>query len=135
MDGEKNEKNCLFCEFIRTQKPIVQNNTFFAKYDKYPVSKGHVLLIPKRHVETFFDLGKQEIDDFFCLLLNVRQIIQKNFQPDGFNIGINIGTAAGQTIMHLHIHLIPRYIGDIEHPEGGVRRVIPNLAKYPSQVE
>jgi len=131
MSGFLTEKDCPFCEFIRTEKPLAQRKTFIAKFDKYPVSPGHVLLIPRRHIETFFELNEEEREDFFDLLLEVRDLLQHKFHPDGFNIGVNIGPAAGQTIMHLHIHVIPRYFGDVEHPEGGVRQIIPNLAKYP----
>jgi len=79
-------------------------------------------------------MDEDEREDFFDLLLEMRSILQHRFQPDGFNIGVNIGPAAGQTVMHLHIHIIPRYLGDIEHPEGGVRRIIPNLVEYPPRL-
>jgi diadenosine tetraphosphate (Ap4A) HIT family hydrolase len=125
------EKRCPFCDFTQ---PVAQHGTFFAKQDEYPVSLGHTLLIPRRHVETFFELGKEEREDFFNLLLEMHDRLQHQYEPDGFNIGINIGPAAGQTIAHLHIHLIPRYLGDVENPVGGVRGVIPGRADYTSEV-
>jgi len=121
---------CPFCEFGRAQEPVARRGTFFAKYDKYPVSSGHMLLIPYRHVETIFELDEYEWADLFSLLLEVRDILQDRFKPDGLNIGVNVGVAAGQTISHLHVHIIPRYHGDIENPTGGVRGVIPNKADY-----
>jgi diadenosine tetraphosphate (Ap4A) HIT family hydrolase len=124
---------CPFCDFIRNGRPLAEQGTFVAKYDSYPVSRGHTLLIPKRHVETFFGLNEDELKDFFDLLLEVRQIIGRKFDPDGFNVGVNVGAAAGQTIAHLHIHVIPRYFGDVQSPRGGVRGVIPDRANYPSE--
>jgi len=122
--------DCPFCEAVRTEEPLARRGTFVARYDSYPVSRGHVLLIPRRHIATFFELNRNERSDFFNLLLEVRDILHHQFQPDGFNIGVNVGPAAGQTIMHLHVHVIPRYAGDVEHPEGGVRNILPNLAQY-----
>lgn len=123
---------CPFCDFVQNGHPVAEQATFVAKHDSYPVSRGHTLLIPKRHVETFFALTEDELKDFFDLLLTVRQTIDREFGPDGFNVGVNIGAAAGQTIAHLHIHVIPRYTGDVENPRGGVRGVIPGQADYPS---
>ena len=127
--------NCPFCEAVRTEEPLARRGTFVARYDGYPVSRGHVLLIPRRHITTFFELNRKERNDFFELLLEVREILQDQFHPDGFNIGVNVGRAAGQTIMHLHVHVIPRYSGDVEHPEGGVRNIIPNLTSYPPDAD
>lgn len=132
MNKHSPNDNCPFCEFIESGQPLAKRGTFVAKDDSYPVSRGHTLLIPRRHVETFFALNQAELKDFFGLLLALRQIIQRQFSPDGFNVGVNIGAAAGQTIAHLHIHLIPRYVGDVENPVGGVRGVIPGRAEYPS---
>jgi len=133
-DAAPTSDACPFCEFPQVSEPMAQNGTFYAKYDTYPVSAGHVLLIPRRHIASFFEMSKKERDDFFDLLLRVREAIQEGFKPDGFNIGVNIGLAAGQTVMHLHVHLIPRYFGDVEHPQGGVRRIIPNKVLYPPQM-
>ena len=101
-----------------------------AFYDQYPVSEGHVLIVPKRHVADYFELSSDEKKDIWALLDVVKDILEKKFSPDGFNVGINVGEPAGQTIFHCHIHIIPRYKGDMEFPEGGVRGVIPGKQKY-----
>ena len=98
--------------------------------DGYPVSPGHGLLIPRRHVPSFFELSDEERSDLLDLLGRARTSLQARHHPDGFNIGINDGLAAGQTVMHLHVHLIPRYSGDRTDPRGGVRWVIPEKADY-----
>lgn len=122
---------CIFCDLYREKKNIIhENELFFSIYDNYPVNKGHVLIIPKRHIESYFELSSHEkrlLDDELCEMKN---LIDSNYTPDGYNIGINIGRTAGQTIFHLHVHLIPRYVGDIENPQGGVRGVIPSKQKY-----
>ncbi len=128
-----NHTQCPFCNLQLPEEVIGENATFVAKYDRYPVSQGHVLLIPKRHTESFFEMTDEELHDFSRLLREARRTILAKYSPDGFNIGINDGSAAGQTIPHLHIHLIPRYQGDVEHPEGGVRKLIPNLISYPPE--
>ena len=98
--------------------------------DGYPVSPGHALVIPRRHVQSFFDLQDDERADLLDLLGRARAAIQAERRPDGFNIGINDGAAAGQTVPHHHVHLIPRYVGDRPDPRGGVRWVIPEKADY-----
>ena len=98
--------------------------------DNYPVSEGHTLLIPKRHCETFFDLSDVENQYFIATLNVVKGILDGRYNPDGYNIGMNCGEAAGQTVMHCHIHIIPRYKGDCENPRGGVRGVIPSKQQY-----
>ena len=99
-------------------------------YDGYPVSKGHTLLIPKGHFETFFDLPSTMKDSLNFRLDDVKKILDDKFHPSGYNIGVNCGKSAGQTVPHCHIHIIPRYDGDMEDPSGGVRGVIPNKQKY-----
>ncbi len=99
-----------------------------AIYDGFPVSPGHTLIIPKRHVASFFEATKEEQGAMLDLLAEMRQRLQTERNPDGFNIGINDGAAAGQTVMHLHIHLIPRYAGDQPDPRGGVRWIFPDKA-------
>ena len=101
-----------------------------AFYDGYPVSKGHTLIIPKRHVSSYFDLTKAEKDDIWSLLDVLKAKIDESLHPDGYNVGINVGESAGQSIFHVHVHLIPRYQGDVENPKGGVRGVIPGKQKY-----
>ena len=98
--------------------------------DAFPVSRGHTLIVPKRHVASFFDITSAERGDLLHVLLQARESLDREFAPAGYNIGINDGTAAGQTVPHLHVHLIPRYAGDREDPRGGVRWVIPDKAAY-----
>jgi diadenosine tetraphosphate (Ap4A) HIT family hydrolase len=109
----------------------MQNSTFVVKYDRYPVADGHVLIIPKRHVLAFTELKKSEVFGFYELLREAQKYLLLKFSPDGFTIGINQGKAAGQTIEHLHIHLIPRHLGDVDSPEGGIRKIVPNKVLYP----
>ena len=118
--------NCLFCDF----DSILGGNLVYARYDKYPVSEGHCLIVPKRHVETWFDMNKEEQAEAFELIDQVKVFLDEQYSPDGYNIGINCGEAAGQTIPHAHIHVIPRYKGDMENPRGGVRGVIPEKQNY-----
>lgn len=122
--------NCLFCEKIDDDKIIYQDSSWFAVYDNYPVSKGHVLLIPKRHVKTYFELNYVELASVGVNIGIIKRILDKKFSPTGYNIGINCGESAGQTIPHCHIHIIPRYDGDVEDPRGGVRGCIPEKMKY-----
>jgi diadenosine tetraphosphate (Ap4A) HIT family hydrolase len=98
--------------------------------DAYPVSPGHTLIIPKRHVASFFDCTEAEQAALLKLLNLARMDIEREFQASGYNVGINDGSAAGQTVMHLHVHLIPRYAGDAPDPRGGVRWVLPEKAAY-----
>ncbi len=119
---------CIFCNI--EQEKIYETSLLYAIYDKYPVTKGHVLIIPKQHVKDYFDasdLLRQEIN---ITIIKLKEILDKKYSPDGYNIGINNGVTAGQTIFHLHVHLIPRYKGDVKDPTGGVRGVIPNNQKY-----
>lgn len=121
------ELNCLFCN----PENLIYDSTFWvAFYDGYPVSPGHTLIVPKRHVASFFDLNVNERLSFNCAIKAVKEIIDKKFKPDGYNIGVNVGEAAGQTVMHCHIHIIPRYEGDVVCPRGGVRGVIPSKQFY-----
>ena len=101
--------------------------------DGYPVSPGHSLIIPKRHVGSFFDATPPERAALLALLDKAKELVEETHKPDGYNIGINDGAAAGQTVPHLHIHLIPRYEGDQDDPRGGVRWVMPAKADYWSQ--
>jgi diadenosine tetraphosphate (Ap4A) HIT family hydrolase len=124
------EKDCPFCLNNLTSEIILENNFSYAIYDKFPVSKGHILIIPKQHNSNYFDLSLEEQKECLILLNNAKKILDKEFKPDGYNIGININKDAGQTIWHAHIHLIPRYNGDVEEPRGGVRGVIPFKKNY-----
>lgn len=99
-------------------------------WDRFPVSPGHALLVPRRHVKTWFDATEQEQQALIAAIGAAKTAIELEHAPDGYNIGINSGEAAGQTISHLHVHLIPRYKGDVDDPRGGVRLVLPEKAAY-----
>ena len=103
---------------------------FYAIRDAFPVAPGHTLLIPRRHVVSLFDVTVVEWVELGQLLVEARAALRSEFQPDGFNIGVNDGPAAGQTVRHLHVHLIPRYRGDRPDPRGGVRWILPEKARY-----
>jgi len=121
--------NCPFCN-PSPDEVIIQNNHAYARYDKYPVNNGHILIIPRRHYADYFDSTDDERKALFDLVEQGKNILEKEYSPDGYNIGINVGESAGQTVFHLHIHLIPRYKGDMENPKGGVRGVIPERQGY-----
>lgn len=119
---------CLFCE-VKTF--LYENRLAYAIYDKFPVTEYHTLLIPKRHVATYFDLTPQEVRDIHTLLnMQKTHLVKKDLTITGFNIGINCGESAGQTVFHCHIHLIPRRSGDVKNPTGGVRNVISGMGDY-----
>jgi diadenosine tetraphosphate (Ap4A) HIT family hydrolase len=120
--------NCPFCE--RNHSILTETKLSFAIFDNFPVSRGHTLVIPKRHVATVWELTGDEYTDIFDLVTQVKNIIQNEFSPQGLNIGINCGEAAGQTVFHAHIHVIPRYTGDVPNPRGGVRNIIPGKGDY-----
>ena len=120
---------CPFCH-PDTSRTILTNAHALAISDAYPVTPGHTLIIPKRHVASFFETTRQEQSAMLDLLDKMRQLLLKERNPDGFNIGINDGAAAGQTVMHLHIHLMPRYQGDMPDPRGGVRWIFSDKAAY-----
>ena len=121
---------CLFCN-IKESGLAHENNLAYASYDSYPVSKHHCLVIPKRHINDYFDLSNEELiacNDLIKIIKN--EIISEDKTVKGFNIGTNIGKSSGQSILHCHLHLIPRREGDVENPQGGVRSVIPNKQHY-----
>jgi diadenosine tetraphosphate (Ap4A) HIT family hydrolase len=154
------KKECLFCQKSFQEQNIFENNSFYINIDQNPVNPGHLLIIPKRHIKTFFELNKQEFENLQEMILKAKelshskkvkevyqeivsttkkpiakewcQLALNNWEKEitGFNIGVNNGETAGQTIFHLHIHLIPRFEGDVENPVGGVRFVIPQRANY-----
>lgn len=126
----KNDMKCPFCNLVPSLEIIAESSLAYSIYDGFPVSKGHVLVIPKRHCADYFELSCEEQSVCWLLLNDVKKIIQRLYNPDGFNIGININHSAGQTIPHVHIHLIPRYPGDVNNPRGGVRGVIPGKMSY-----
>ena len=116
--------------FLDSSLWINQNDSAVAIRDKFPVSPGHTLIIPRRPVASIFELSETELLDCWRLLLAEKAHVEREYSPDGFNVGINVGECAGQTISHAHIHLIPRYKGDHPNPRGGVRGVIPGRADY-----
>ena len=120
---------CPFCT-IDSEKILKENQYAYAIFDKYPVNKGHILVITKDHVKDYFSASVEEKEAVFSLLEDCKKLLDKMYKPDGYNIGLNCGKEAGQTIMHLHLHLIPRYDGDIADPTGGVRGVIPEKRVY-----
>lgn len=122
-------KNCLFCNFKKDEYTL-ENKLAYAIYDGFPVSKGHMLFITKRHIQTFFEITNEEKIAIFDLINRAKEILDRKYNPDGYNIGTNCGKYAGQSIMHVHIHLIPRYKNDVQNPLGGIRGVIPNKKEY-----
>jgi ATP adenylyltransferase len=124
------ESNCLFCK-IEPERVIAKNELCFAMRDAHPVSPHHTLVIPNRHVANFFELYQPELNAAHALLRNMEAEIRLiDQQVTGFNVGINVGHDAGQTVFHVHVHLIPRRHGDVENPRGGVRGVIPGKQDY-----
>ena len=113
-----------------TRTLLVETATVFSFYDKFPVSEGHSLVVPKRLVSNYFDLTLKEQTACWIVVNKVKSILQEKYSPDGFNVGININEEAGQTISHCHIHIIPRYKGDVENPRGGIRGVILSKKEY-----
>ena len=120
---------CPFCS-LPAERIIDSNEYGVTIRDGYPVSPGHTLIIPKRHIGSWFDITNEEKMGLLELQARAQIVLGSEFNPDGYNIGINDGSAAGQTIPHLHMHLIPRYKGDQEDARGGVRWIIPEKAKY-----
>ena len=123
-----NQDGCIFCNPKR--EILAENAHALAFFDSYPVSRGHALIVPRRHALTIFELSEAEYAHCFRLVFPLRQLLLARFAPDGFNVGANCGQAAGQSVWHAHIHVIPRYQGDVPNPRGGVRGVIPHKANY-----
>lgn len=118
---------CLFCS---PDAVALSGELVYARRDSYPVSPGHLLIIPYRHVPDYFDTTLEEKAAIVEMIDRARDWLQNEYSPDGFNIGVNCGAEAGQSVMHTHVHLIPRYSGDMDNPRGGVRGVIPEKQKY-----
>ncbi|NLV16443.1 MAG: HIT family protein [Syntrophomonadaceae bacterium] len=118
------------CPFCHPEEIILANDLAWARYDKFPVTPGHILIITYRHIADFRESTAEEKRAINNLLHQAWDLVDTHFMPDGYNLGVNCGTAAGQTIMHLHLHLIPRYHGDMPNPRGGVRGVIPEKQNY-----
>ncbi len=121
--------DCPFCA-IAPDKTISSNSLTFTVRDTLPVSPGHTLILPKRHIASIFEATREEVAALWEAVQLARTQLLEEFSPDGFNIGINDGLASGQTILHLHIHVIPRYKGDMPDPRGGIRWIFPDKAVY-----
>lgn len=119
--------SCVFCDI---QDYIVENEYAYAIYDINAVSEGHALVCLKRHIADYFDITEEEERAIWQCMCQLKEVLDEIYAPDAYNIGINNGKAAGQTIPHVHVHVIPRYHGDMERPEGGVRGVIPEKRIY-----
>src|ERR1043165_3872722 len=109
------------CELCSPDTVLLENALAYVRHDNNSLSRGHVLVVPKRHVASFFDMTLEEQSAVLALLTEMQASIQKKHSPDGYNIGVNVGKAAGQSRMHVHLHLIPRYVGDVPDPRGGIR--------------
>ena len=124
------QADCPFCAPAANRTLLTESATAYALLDDFPASKGHALILPKRHASGYFDLAHHEQTACWMMTARVRDLLKERFVPDGFNVGLNAGRAAGQTIEHPHLHVIPRYAGDVENPTGGVRGVIPGAGEY-----
>ena len=118
---------CIFC---KKYDLVYQGELTFVSQDRYPASPGHMLIVPNRHVPNYFDCTKEEVQQIWESVKIAKELIEKKHKPDSYNIGINVGKVAGQSVPHTHVHLIPRYEGDVEDPRGGVRSVIPHNRTY-----
>ena len=127
--AEFKANDCPFCR-IPEERVIDGDQHTFVVADAFPVSPGHTLVIPRRHIADFFELTDAELLSAKALLNGARKRLMDALRPDGFNVGVNVGGAAGQTIYHVHVHLIPRFVGDVASPDGGVRNVIPGRGSY-----
>lgn len=127
-----NSSECFFCDFnsVPEDRLIAQNELAYARWDDNPVNPGHALVIPRRHVESYFDVNEAELLAIYGLEVATKSIIVAAYAPDGFTLGTNEGEAAGRTFHHLHKHLIPRYIGDVANTRGGIRHIIPGKGDY-----
>ena len=122
--------DCPFCSLPK-ERVLLANAHAVAVADAFPVAAGHTLIILRRHVSSYFELTEEEAVAIHELLHRVKDLLDASLAPGGYNIGINVGQAAGQTVAHVHVHLIPRYVGDVPDPVGGVRNTIPGKGRYP----
>ena len=123
------ETDCPFCD-LPAERTWIEEELALATPDMYPAADGHTLILPRRHVESVFELDTEEREALWSLVGAVRNELARRHRPDGFTIGINDGLAAGQTISHAHVHVIPRHLGDVPDPTGGLRGILPHKARY-----
>jgi diadenosine tetraphosphate (Ap4A) HIT family hydrolase len=129
-DGTSAPEACIFCRTRDEADLLAANDLAIAFPAGFPVSPGHALVVPRRHEPDFFSLTAEEQAAVMALVNPVRTVLGERLSPDAYNLGVNAGTAAGQTILHAHLHVIPRYAGDVAEPRGGVRWVLPETARY-----
>jgi diadenosine tetraphosphate (Ap4A) HIT family hydrolase len=122
--------NCVFCARVAAGDFLCENEAAVAFMDVFPLSPGHSLIMPRRHEPDFLRLTADEGAAVWHLLSPVRDLLEQKFRPDGYNLGVNVGLAAGQTVDHAHLHVVPRYAGDVPEPRGGIRWIIPAKAAY-----
>jgi len=133
VEAEPQKSDCLFCQIalsLRQAEILERFNHCYVIKDEFPVSKGHLLIIPNEHTENWFTAKEEVRQDLMNALTVMKERLDLEYRPSGYNIGVNCGETAGQSVMHLHVHLIPRYKGDMDDPKGGVRGVIPSKQKY-----
>ena len=124
-------ERCVFCARVETTSDLVAVDPLcVAFYDTTPLNPGHMLVIPRRHEPDFLTLTERELNAIWRMARELRSHLDEQFQPDGFNVGVNVAEAGGQTIDHAHLHLIPRYLGDVRDPKGGIRCLIPERMRY-----
>lgn len=128
VEAPRSVADCLFCRFEdqSVNKIFVQSENFYARLDNFPAVPGHLEIVPKKHVVSFFELTRDEVAEAYELMREAQGMLAAHFRPDGYTIGINEGRAAGRSVDHLHIHLIPRHDGDVADPRGGIRQILPN---------
>lgn len=124
------EESCIFCQRVAHNQVVAANELAAAFHDAFPVSPGHTLVVPRRHVADFFELTEPERAAVLAIVVQVKGLLDGSKRPDGYNVGLNVGAAAGQTVGHAHVHVIPRYEGDADDPRGGVRWIMPGQARY-----
>ncbi len=123
-------EDCPFCQRIRSGEFLASSELAVVLADGFPLNLGHALVVPRRHLAGSFDLSPDEQVALWKLVSETQRALHRDHAPDGSNLGVNVGVAAGQTVAHVHVHLIPRYDGDVEDPRGGVRAVVPARARY-----
>lgn len=123
-------QHCPFCEKIELHQFLAANEHAVAFFDGFPLSPGHTLVIPRRHESDYFQLAEAEESAIWSTVRIVRGELESTHAPQGYNVGVNVGRAGGQTVDHVHVHVIPRYAGDVDDPRGGIRWIIPAMARY-----